>query len=257
MSESAARRQALQRAFALHLRDPSRHPAPPGLDDRRLQIYRELFLNNVVSLLAGNFPVLRSLYDEPGWRARVREWYSHHRARTPLFPELGSEFVRWLDHQCAGDDASIPAWQAELAHYEWMEVVARNAEHDLDEAPPAVEGDLVVGIPVLSPLVWPLLYRWAVHRIRADARPDSAPPDQPTCLVIVRDRSDQVGFLETNAMTLRLLALIDEQPGRSGESHLRQLAAESGRDPAPLLRHGPSVLASLRARDILLGVRPG
>lgn len=256
MADTPTRREAMQQAFALHLRNPSAHPTPAGLEDRRVQVYRELFFNNVVSLLAGNFPVLRSMYDEAGWRARVRDWYSRHRARTPLFPELGREFVRWLARECAGGGPAIPAWQAELAHYEWMEVVARNAETDLADGPPAADGDLVGGVPVLSPLVWPLVYRWPVHRLRADARPGSTAPAQATCLVIVRDRRDQVGFLEANAMTLRLLALIEAQPGCSGEAHLCRLAAESGLDPAALLQHGRGLFDTLRARDILLGVRP-
>ena len=246
---------ALQRAFAQHLRDPDRHPPPSGLEDRRLQIYRDLFLNNVLSLLAGTFPVLRTLYDEAGWRMLVRQWYATHRAQTPLFPELGREFVRWLQ-QRADDARGIPAWQAELAHYEWMEVVAGNSEIDLCDGPAVIDGDLLSGRPVLSPLTWPLLYRWPVQRIRADALPTDSPPAQPTCLVIVRDRRDQVGFLEANPLTLRLVELLGTTPRRTGSDLLRQLAGEAGLDAARLIEHGRDLLQRLRERDIVLGIQP-
>ncbi len=36
----------LQRRFAAHLRDPATAPAPEGIEDRRLQVYRELFFDN-------------------------------------------------------------------------------------------------------------------------------------------------------------------------------------------------------------------
>ena len=53
--------QALQYRFAAHLRDPEHQPAPEGLEDRRLKIYRELFYNNVEDFLQTAFPVLRRI----------------------------------------------------------------------------------------------------------------------------------------------------------------------------------------------------
>jgi hypothetical protein len=255
MSDTSADTRALQRAFALHLRDPGHHPPPPGLDERRLRIYRDLFINNILSLLGNGFPVLRSLYGEDGWRALVRRWYANHRAQTPLFTRLGGEFVQWLSEQVQA--GTVPDWQAELAHYEWMEIVAAQCPADLETAPAAIEGDQLDGIPVLSPLVWPLCYRWPVHRIRADARPGDTPPAQPTCLVIVRDRTDQVGFLEANPLTLRLLARLQERPEMTGKAHLEALAAEAGLEPTRLVEAGRDLFTRLRARDIVLGVRPG
>ena len=48
-----------QAAFAAHLRDPEANPAPPGIEARRMAVYRDLFFNNIAGLLAGNFPVIR------------------------------------------------------------------------------------------------------------------------------------------------------------------------------------------------------
>lgn len=240
--------QTLQTRFAAHLRDPDTQPAPPDIDDRRLSIYRDLFFNNVRNLLAGNFPVLRTLYDDAGWRTLIRSWYRDHRAHTPLFPMLGGEFVQWLQ----GNDA-VPDWQAELAHYEWMETVAANDEADLADIAHDPDGDLLDGRPLLSPLVWPLQYRYAVQRIRADAIPTSAPAT-PTCLVIVRDRADRVGFLEANPLTLILIERLREAAGRrAGRDLLTALANEAGIEPAHMLEAGAVLLQHLRQRDILLG----
>ena len=62
MTESLA---ALQKRFAAHLRDPQQQPAPPGIAPARMQVYRELYFNNIQSLLAANFPVIARSLGEP------------------------------------------------------------------------------------------------------------------------------------------------------------------------------------------------
>ena len=86
-----------QSAFAAHLRDPAANPPPPGIEPRRMAIYRDLFFNNIAGLLAANFPVIRRTLGEDAWRALVRRFYSTHRSRTPLFPELAPEAASVLD----------------------------------------------------------------------------------------------------------------------------------------------------------------
>lgn len=53
-----------QYGFAAHLRDPANQPAPEGIEDRRMKIYRDLFFNNVSGLMAQTFPVLNQLLSE-------------------------------------------------------------------------------------------------------------------------------------------------------------------------------------------------
>jgi uncharacterized protein len=118
---------AQQVALALHLRDPQRHAPPADIEPRRLAVYRALFFDNVAQLMASHFPVLHATLDGQAWHALLRAFCAEHRARTPLFPRVGGEFVRFLQQR--DPDAQRP-WLAELAHYETIEL-----ELQIDDAP--------------------------------------------------------------------------------------------------------------------------
>jgi hypothetical protein len=116
-------------------------------------------------------------------------------------------------------------------------------------------GDLLEGVPVVAPSVWNLSYRFPVHRIGPDHQPDE-PGDQPTHLVVYRDRSDDVHFLEINAVTQRLLQLMKEKDDRTGLDILKTIASElQAPDPDTVIQAGVGLLADLKARNILLGTR--
>lgn len=243
-----------QRAFAAHIRDPRANPGPPEVEDRRLAVYRELFYNNVESLLAGNFPVLRRLLDEAHWHALVRDFYARHRCQTPLFPEIAQEFLDYLANEREADPRD-PPFLLELAHYEWVELALAVSDADPDLAAVDPNGDLLSGAPVVSPLAWSLTYRFPVHRIGPEFQP-SEPGAEPTHLVVYRDRQDRVGFLQINAVTQRLLVLLAEQPEWNGRQALTQIAAELRHpDPALVVDSGASLMLDLRERQILLGTR--
>jgi uncharacterized protein len=259
--EGPERLDRLQREFAAHIRDPERHPAPDDVEDRRMAIYRRLFFNNVSSLLSGNFPVLRSLYDDQAWSALVREFYAEHRCRTPLFPELAKEFLRYLQDARSASRPDPrpkdPPFMPELAHYEWVELALSLDERELDDVAADPAGDLLQGRPVLSPLAWPLSYRYPVHRIRPDYQPQSAPAEA-THLLVYRDRHDDVKFMLLNGVTQQLLQTLQAKPDLSGAQLLHDVARSIAHpDPQRVVEAGAGVLADLRARDVLLGTRPG
>lgn len=240
---------ALQRAFAAHLRDPEHAPAPEGIEDRRLQIYRELFYNNVQDFLANAFPVLRSLLDDADWHAQVRAFYAHHHASSPQLYKLAEAFVETLE-QTEG----FPPQLQELAHYEWVELALSVDEDEIDAVPADADGDLMNGVPVLSPLVWTLSYRWPVHRLCAAFCPEEAPA-QPTYLLVYRNREDRVQFMEANAVTARLLELIENEPG-TGTALMHRIALEMQHPrPRQVVDGGARLLLDLRQRDIVLGTR--
>jgi len=243
-----------QYAFAAHIRDPEHQPAPADVEDRRMAIYRELFYSNIEGFLSNSFPVLRTLHDDDHWHALVREFYSQHHAQTPLFLEIPREFLLWLESRHGNYPDDMP-FLYELAHYEWAELALSISETSCDAADIDPEGDLLSGIPVLSPLAWHLSYRYPVHEISPDRRPQQ-PGDEPTYLVVYRDRNDDMGFLLINPVTKRLLELIDADKGESGEQLLRRIAKEmSHPQPAVVIDGGIGILKGLTEKDIILGTK--
>jgi hypothetical protein len=238
--------------LAAHLRDPAA-PPPPGIEDRRLKIYRDLFYNSLQGLLAGNFPVIRKLLGDTRWHALVRDFYRDFRAGTPLFPELPREFIQYLQER--GGGRGDPPWLLELAHYEWVELAL-----DLSEASDADEdhdpqGDLLGGVPLPSPLAWPLAYAWPVHRLSPDYQP-ATPPDTPTFLLVRRDAANKVRFSELSALTFRLLQRLSEFPGLDGRAQLLALAAEAqAGDAEAFVASGRDMFEQLRADGVILGTR--
>ncbi|CAN5703862.1 DUF2063 domain-containing protein [soil metagenome] len=242
--------RAQQDALAAHIRDPERIPPPPGIEDRRLKIYRDLFFNNVSGMLAGNFPVLHRIHGEERWRALMRDFYRDHDSRTPLFTELAREFLRYLE---SIDGHRHPPWLRELAHYEWIELalqISEAADTDIAHDP---DGDLLSGRPALLPLAWPLAYAWPVHRIGPEFLPD-APPDAPTLLLVHRETSGRIRFHELSPLTYRLLQRLDKAPDLNGREQLHALAGEASRaDVEPFVEEGLAMLVHWRKAGIVLG----
>lgn len=245
--------QHLQRAFAAHIRAPGQHTRPQQVDERRMRVYRELVHSTVSGLVENAFPVLRRILGEERWAALMRAFVAQHVCSTPLFHEVPGELVAFLE---AGEGVpeGLPDFATELAHYEWVELALAV---DPAEAEPALadpNGDLLAGVPVLSPLAWPLAYRYPVHRIAPDFQPD-APFEQPTWLLAHRTRVDEVRFSVLNAMSARLVALIATAPA-PGRTLLEGIAAETGQaDSASIVAEGTKQLRAWREADILLGAR--
>ncbi|GAB3345048.1 DNA-binding domain-containing protein [Marilutibacter aestuarii] len=243
-----ARLREQQWSLARHLRDPDGTPAPEGIEARRLQVYRELLFNNIESLLAGNFPVIRRIFGAQ-WPVLVRDFFREHRCQTPLFPEIAREFLRYLETH---PDPARP-WLGELAHYEWVELALQISEAREEDAAADPGGDLLEGRPCLSPLAWPLAYAWPVHRIGPDWQPAQA-PDTPTLLLLRRRADGSVHFSELSPLAFRLAGLLGEPPGRSGRACLTQLADEAGiACDAAFLAQGRAMLEQMRASRVVLG----
>jgi hypothetical protein len=247
--------QEQQYAFAAHIRDPQGAPAPEGIDDRRMAIYRELFFNNLKSLLSNMFPVLAKLHDDRHWRGLVRKFMQRHRAKTPYFLQLPAEFLEFLQNEYEPAPDDFP-FLVELAHYEYIELALSISDEANELDGVDADGDLLTGIPVKSKLAWVYAYRYPVHRISSKFLPDT-PADQPVYLAVYRDADDKVGFLELNAVTAGLLNAIEEnETDQSGEALLRQLATDIGySDTDAFIVHGQSAMQEMRSLDILTGAR--
>ena len=236
-------------AMALHVRDPDAHAGPPGIEARRLKIYSDLVYNNLDGLLAGNFPVIRKTLGDADWQALVRGFLARHHSHTPLFTELGRELIAFLESE---PDPRRP-WLAELAHYEWAELGLQLSDAALPPHDP--NGDLLAGIPLLSPLAWPLAYRWPVNRIGPEHQP-TAPPPEPTLVLLRREVDGRIHFSQLSPLLFRLLELVAANDRRNGRELLQQLANEAGQaDFDGFLREAVPMLQRLHAEGVLPGTR--
>jgi len=241
-----------QQALGAWIRDPVHAPPPAGIEPRRLRIYADLVFNNVASLLGATFPVARAVLGDDGWRALVRDFLREHGSRTPVFSELPRELLQYLDARAEAGRAD-PPWLRELAHYEWIELALQLSDARPAELPHDAAGDLRSGVPVLSPLAWPLAYDWPVHRIAPGAVP--AEPE-PTLLLIHRHADGIVHFHALGPVAFHLLHRLDETPA-SGDTMLRALAAEAGApDAESFVADGIALLERYRREGIILGTRP-
>ena len=247
--------QDKQYAFAAHIRDPEHRPAPDGIEDRRMAIYRKLFFNNLRNLLAKNFPVLRKLHSDEHWDRFIRQFMQNHQAKTPYFLELPEEFLNFLRNEYDQEDDDFP-FLLELAHYEYIELALSisTESNKLDDVDP--EGDLLTNIPVKSALTWVYAYQYPVHRISKEFQP-TEPAEQPIYLAVFRQSDDKVAFLELNSVSASLLNAIQENDtGRSGEELLREIAASINYTNVDgFIQHGVATLNEMRDLEIITGTR--
>jgi len=245
--------QDYQRAFTAHLRDPASQPRPAGVGAARLRLYRELVANNLDELLGRAFPVCRSLLGHRRWRALLDAFLREHACATPYFRAVPGELLDFLGSGTPSV-AALPGWLGELAHYEWVEL---DLETRADE--PATfdpNGDLIAGVPVFNPAHHLLAYRYPVQRLTRRYRP-AAPPAVATFLLAFRAADDSLHFIALNAVTAKLLNLLQSHPDWSGAQAISALAAAlPAQDHGHLARHAAELLTRLRDQGALLGTRP-
>lgn len=243
--------KTVQAQFAGYIRDPDNMPIPANVDPKRMAMYRELFFNNINSFLSSNFPVLRKLFSDEQWRALAQDFYLHHRCTTPHFSEIAEEFLDYLQNE-RREPNDFP-FLLELAHYEWVEMALSIAQDEPTFGDAAFADDILQRAIMLSPIAWPLVYQYPVERIGPDFLPQ-APPQQPSYLVVYRDRHDEVHFMQTTPLTYHLLQRIEQHPDLSGKDCLQALAAELAQqiDRETLETFGLRSLQELAAKGIVI-----
>ena len=250
-SRSADFREA-QSALSSWIRDPDSCPGPADVEQRRLDIYRDLFYRNVEGFLHRGFPLLCGCYGDEDWHAMARDFMHRHACHTPYFHEIGREFLTYLEREHTPSPAD-PPFLLELAHYERMGRELEIAETEIPQEGIDPDGDLLPGCPVVSPLACSFRYRFPVHRVAA-GKCSHKPPAEPSYLVLCRDRQERLRYLEGNPLTARLLELLDGTV--TGLCALEAIAAELGSEQREtVLKGGAETLEKLRAQDIVLGVR--
>ena len=243
--------QDFQFAFTRHIRDPKAHPRPAGVSAQRMKVYNELLYNNLESFLLACFPVLRQLLGKRKWAKLVRDFFVEHRCHTPFFRQIPDEFVQYVQSE-RGIRESDPPFLLELAHYEWIELVLSVSNKEIALAQIDPDGDLAQNNLALNPVLAMLQYQYPVQRIGPKFKPQSPPP-QPTYLLVFRDASFSVEFIEMNPVSARLVDLLQNNK-ISGEKALLRIAEELQHpDPQIVLQGGLDILRELRAAGAILG----
>ena len=232
-----------QNAFTRGMRTPGQQAVPSGLDGERYAVYRDLVYRNLDGLLAGGFPVLKATLAAEQWSDLVREFLADYRARTPLFLELGREFLAFLDSR--EERGWEPGWLYELAHYERVELDLAVAPDE--PPPPPADPPPATAAPRLSPLARLLCYEYPVHRIG----PDNDPAPESTFLLVYRDEGDDVQFMTLMPATAQLLALVEADCGRSSQALLQALADALALPLEQVEAHGLDQLREFAQRGVV------
>lgn len=238
--------------FAAHIRNPETNPPPRDVEPRRMQVYVDLFFNNIRSFLDGTFPVSASVLGDSRWLELIREFIDLHPSESPYFLQVSEEFLTFLhDRGLQG----LPPFLLELAHYEWVELALDVAQESVVAQPYDASGELL-GPVVLNPVVRPLVYEYAVHEIGPEHQPDK-PASQPTYLIAYRDQDLQIKFMASNILTHRLLALLESYTGRQALELLFEELQQAGREVGieQVFQQGKQILAHLQSAGVVLGTQ--
>lgn len=200
---------AIQKQMADAVRFPSQ-AAPFGIQQERLEVYRELVLNNVSNFVRSAFPVLRQICGDDVFDTKIRQFFQECQLDSPYFVEIPEAFMHWLqDHV-----ENLPQFALELAHYEWLELelFRRETEQQSNGQSLIWSADLVLSdhehraIAVTS-LLEVAAYQFPVHQLSEQYQPAS-PPEQPTFLAVYRGADDQVHFMQLDALSAATIQLL-------------------------------------------------
>lgn len=250
--------QQLQHLFTQAIRIPEKvdfsAQKQPGRvnfipEKRRFALYQDLFFNNLLGFFSSIFPILSTRLGELGVQKLVRQFLAKHAAQTPLFHELGQEFLTFLQTKYVADD-SDPDFLLELAHFEWvgLAVLIEPQEGLLNDKDALLDWQAIYQ---LSPVAWPLAYEWPVHEI--DRQNSVEKPDCPSFLLVFRDDEDEVQKMTLSPLLYELLLGFMDNQTASAEQVLRDLA---GRVEQPLdaLKEWVEPILQQFIRQNLLGI---
>lgn len=239
----------IEHEWTTWLRQPDQALPPAGVEPLRMMLYRELLFNNVSSFVENAFPVVQQWLAPAHWQKLVADFFALHRCQSPFFYDIAKEFFDFV--LTRDQEQALYPWLVELAHFEWAELAADMAEATL---PDYQAGDVLAGVPVLNPCVWPLIYHWPVHTFAVVA-PPAQPLERPVCVLLYRNLADQAGFIEISVLTAHWLERIQQQQNSSGAEVLAMIAGEQGLDAVAAKAEAVDMVQTLMALDIILGVR--
>ncbi len=241
--------KAKQAEFTSYIRDPINNPRPQDVKQERIDMYRELIFNNIEGFLSNNFPVLKAILEDSKWFELSQDFFIGHTCTTPYFSEIAEEFIDYLQNQ-RQNKTDYP-FLLELAHYEWVEMALSISKEEITLNSDAFLTNLYQQKISLSPLAWPLVYQFPVQQIAPSFLPEVAPAI-PTYLLVYRNISDDVNFIQISPITFRLLQILQDHESISCQSCLKQIAEESAHpDPEKIIDAGFEIMQDLADKNII------
>lgn len=203
--------QDYQAAFTAHLRQPDQRAKPPGINADRMAIYREIVFNQFLASISACFPVLQSILGKRRFGKLARQCFASHHFASPLFRDIPRAFVDFLSELDLTAD-SLPAFTAQLAHYEWVELYVSHMPNATLPDPGATvrqADDLAEATVQLQAAHQLLSYEYPVHQL---SKKQAHLPPSLTYLLVFRTADFKIQFVQLNAMTYQLLQRIQSQP---------------------------------------------
>lgn len=213
-----------QLAFAHYIRNPDSQPPAGGLATERLEVYRELFFNNVCNFINNAFPVLHQIYqgtayDQQQWLCLQQQFFSQYSCQSPYFLHISEQFVDFVQHITL--QGQHRPFLAELAHYEWAELYIGTIKDSTQQqwlTPSELEQ-----LPLtLSEQALLAAYHFPVQRIGVDFQPDTA--DEPSFFLIYRNAEYHVVFVNLNQASLLLFHHLNQAAGLTLHELLERMA---------------------------------
>lgn len=171
---------------------------------RAITVYQELIFNNIKGFLDKCFPICQRIISTEQWLALCQLFFKKSHLHSPYFIEINRDFVDFLYQQDL-TQLKLPAFFAELAHYEWVELYV---DIHTDELSPE-QLAYPAGTLLLHPSVQSLHYQWPVHCIDETHLPTQT---QDAFLLVFRNKNHQVTFVELGILSYALLEFLDENP---------------------------------------------
>ena len=252
--------QNYQHQFVNYLRNPLRTEDIPTTLPAGINVYEKLLHNKIDGSLRTCFPITNELLGARHWQLLVQDFIKIHRCQSPLYREIPGEFIDYLTNEKS--QIELPQFITELAHYEWVELVLETEKPSHSDIIFPINDDLLTNTPALNPVLHLIHYLYPVQTISASDEHWKNWENRPTpykqeivILAGIRDTHYKVQFIELNAITARLIELMQEGVS-TGEQVLLKLAAEMHySDHETILPYGIDILQQLKTQQIIIGAQ--
>ncbi len=235
--------QRYQQEFTAHIRNPKVHKKPAGVVPARMAVYREAVFNNIFESVSVCFPVCQAAIGKRAWRALLKDFVKSHPAQSPIFREIPQQFLAFLNTQI-----SQPAFLAELAHYEWVELAVSALQTNPIKL--SENTHLLSEKPVLMPAHMLLEYDFAVQKIAKGKLPKTT---EKTYLLVFRNAKFEVKFIELNPTTFQLLQLIEKNEVTGEQALMRLAASIQHPNVDAVIAFGAEILSDLANQEAIIG----